>query len=409
MGRKIQSVEFTGSHGNKLVAKLDLPDGEIHAYAIFAHCFTCSKEINSTRRISAELADRSIAVLRFDFTGLGKSDGEFSETNFSSNIEDLLAAAQFLREEYAPPQIIIGHSLGGAAAISAAAQIPEAKAVVTIGAPANTEHVVQVFGEKTSEIEDRGEAIVNLAGREFSIRRQFLADLKKTSVTARAAKLGKALLILHSPVDTTVGIENAQEIFIAARHPKSFISLDRADHLLTKPEDAKFAAGMIAEWAARYTDQLETDEDEAVEGVLVRETGKSKFHNIAIAGKHKIIADEPKSVGGTNEGPSPYDLLAMALGTCTNMTIRMYAEFKKLPIGNISVHVDHKKIHAKDCEICTQDQREGGGKIDVFDRSITVEGLDDPEISQKLLKIADKCPVHKTLSKGAKITTKLAP
>ena len=400
-------VTFPGSDNNELSAKLDFPDGEISAFAIFAHCFTCSKDINATTRISRELAAHGIAVLRFDFSGLGASEGEFAATNFSSNIEDLLAAAAFLRKEFTAPQIIIGHSLGGAAAISSAAQIPEATAVVTIGAPADIQHVTANFGDKIAEIQFSGEAEVSLAGRDFSVRKQFLDDLKKTSVTQRASKLNKALLILHSPVDTTVGIENAQEIFIAARHPKSFVSLDKADHLLSKVEDASFAAHIISAWSSRYL-VVEKKQERDIEetGVSVVETGIGKFHNIANAGSHQIIADEPKTVGGLDEGPSPYDFLSIALGACTNMTMRMYADFKKLDVGKISVHVDHSKIHAKDCLECSEDERQSGGKIDVFERHISIEGLDDLQLQKKLLTIADKCPVHKTLTHGAKVMTK---
>lgn len=400
-------ISFIGSTGETLSAKLDLPLGKVKAYALFAHCFTCSKDINSTTRISRELAQQSIAVLRFDFTGLGASKGDFAGTNFSSNISDLLAAADYLRENYQAPQIIIGHSLGGAAAISSAAKIPEANAVITIGAPADAGHVTHNFGDKIAEIKFNGEAEVNLAGRNFSIQQQFIDDLTKTSVRDRVSKLKKALLILHSPVDETVGIENAQEIFIAARHPKSFISLDRADHLLSKPEDAKFAATMIASWSERYLELPETaTQAEAHDGVTVTETGNGKFHNIAIAGPHHLVADEPASVGGTNLGPTPYDYLAIALGACTNMTMRMYADFKKLEVGKISVEVTHKKIHAEDCMECSDDERSSGGKIDRFERHITIEGLDDAALQKKLLTIADKCPVHKTLGHGAKVVTR---
>ncbi|MCP4073522.1 MAG: OsmC family protein [Hyphomicrobiales bacterium] len=399
-------VEFTGSDGNRISAKLDLPVGGIKAYALFAHCFTCSKDINATKRIAIELAKRSIAVLRFDFAGIGASEGEFAATNFSSNIEDLLAAAGYLRDNYQAPQIIIGHSLGGAAAISAAAGIPEVNAVVTIGAPANAEHVVQNFGDKIAEIKFVGDAEVTLAGRNFSIRKQFLDDLKKVSVTERVKNLKKALLILHSPTDATVGIENAQELFIAARHPKSFISLDNSDHLLSGSHDANFAASIIAAWSSRYLKSEEDlDDSQRHNGVTVAETGKGKFNNLATAGKHRLLADEPKSVGGNDQGPTPYDFLSIALGACTNMTMRMYADFKKLDVGKISVHVEHNKIHAKDCLECTGEERASGGKIDRFERRIHIEGLDDPQLRAKLLTIADKCPVHRTLEHGAKVVT----
>ena len=404
-----KNITFTGASGDTLSAKLDLPTGKIKAYALFAHCFTCSKDINSTKRIATELANQSIAVLRFDFTGLGASGGDFAATNFSSNIEDLLAAADFLRTNYQAPQIIIGHSLGGAAAISAAGAIAEIKSVVTIGAPADAEHVTHNFGDKIAEIKFAGEAEVNLAGRTFSIRQQFLDDVKKISVTERVAKLKKALLILHSPLDKTVGIENAQEIFIAARHPKSFISLDNADHLLSKPQDASFVATMIANWSSRYLLIDDNDADVlSAQDIVVTESGTGKFHNIAHSGIHQIIADEPVSVGGFDGGPAPYDFLAIALGACTNMTMRMYADFKKLKIGKISVRVVQNKIHAADCAQCTDEEQSSNSKIDYFQRHIHIEGLEDEDLRGKMLSIANKCPVHRTLEHGAKVVTEYA-
>ena len=406
MASSTQRVDFDGSRGAKLSARLDLPAGQIRAYAIFAHCFTCSKDLHATKRISHELSQNGIAVLRFDFTGLGNSKGDFSSTNFSSNREDLVIAAGYLRDHFEAPSLLIGHSLGGAAVLSVASEIPEVKAVATIGAPSEAAHVVHNFGVKLDEISEAGEAMVNLGGREFSIRRQFLDDLQANDVLDSVKKLRKPLLVLHSPIDQTVGIENASQIFVAAKHPKSFVSLDNADHLVTGERDADYVASMIAAWSTRFIGGEEpADEIPHNEGVVVAETGLGKFQNAVLAGQHRLLADEPKSVGGLDSGPSPYDYLATALGACTSMTMRMYADFKKLDVGRISVNVSHSKIHAKDCEDCTQSEREGGGKIDVFERKITVDGLDDPELSKKLLEIADKCPVHKTLEAGAKVKT----
>ncbi len=401
-----QRLDFDGSLGVKLSARLDLPHGPIRAYAIFAHCFTCSKDLHATKRIAAELSNRGIAVLRFDFTGLGKSGGDFASTNFSSNREDLVIGANYLREHFQAPSLLIGHSLGGAAVLSVAGEIPEIRGVVTIGAPAEAEHVIHNFGAKLDEIADNGEATVNLAGREFSIRKQFLDDLKANDVLEKVAVLKKPLLVLHSPIDQTVGVENASKIFVAAKHPKSFVSLDDADHLVSRDVDADFAAGIIAAWSEKYLDPVVQDNaSEDHVPVRVMETQSGKFQNTVQAGSHHMLADEPKSVGGLDSGPSPYDYLATSLGTCTSMTLRMYADFKKLDVGRITVDVSHHKIHAKDCEECAQDQRDGGGKIDVFERSITVEGLEDPELKQKLVEIADKCPVHKTLESGAIVKT----
>ncbi|MEM7214825.1 MAG: bifunctional alpha/beta hydrolase/OsmC family protein [Pseudomonadota bacterium] len=401
-----QRLDFDGSLGAKLSARLDLPEGNIRAYAIFAHCFTCSKDLHATRRIAAALSDSGIAVLRFDFTGLGKSGGEFASTNFSSNRQDLIIAADFLRENFEAPGLLIGHSLGGAAVLSVAADIPEVRAVATIGAPAEAGHVVHNFGAKLDEISEQGEAEVSLGGRNFSIRKQFLDDLQSNDVLEKVAALKKPLLVMHSPIDDTVGVDNATKIFVAAKHPKSFVSLDQADHLVTRDRDADFAASVIASWAERYIAAADTGVSEEIQGaVRIAETGAGKFQNRILSGSHQLFADEPKSVGGLDSGPSPYDYLAMALGACTSMTMRMYADFKKIELGKISVDVSHSKVHAKDCEICTHDEIAEGGKIDIFGREITIEGLEDEALKAKMLEIADKCPVHKTLEKGAKVET----
>ena len=399
-------LEFEGSRGAQLAARLELPVGQPKAYAIFAHCFTCSKDLHATKRISSELAALGIAVLRFDFTGLGKSGGDFASTNFSSNQEDLALAANYLRTHYEAPSLLIGHSLGGAAVLSVAGDIPEVNAVVTIGAPANADHVVHNFGGELKEIEESGEAEVTLAGRKFSIRKQFLDDLKANNVLDKVSSLRKPLLVLHSPIDETVGVSNATDIFVAAKHPKSFVSLDKADHLLSDREDAEFAASVISAWSERYIEsQAKVQAGTNAPEVLVRETGIGKFQNEIITGSHRFLADEPVSVGGLDTGPTPYDLLGSALGACTTMTLRMYSDFKKLNIGQISVEVDHQKVHADDCSHCAQEVKDQGGKVDVFERRISVAGLDDPELEAKLVSIADKCPVHKTLEKSSSVKT----
>jgi len=400
-------VSFKGSHGAELSARLDLPFGNVRAFAIFAHCFTCSKDFHATRHISSQLARLGIAVLRFDFTGLGSSDGDFASTNFSSNVEDLRIAADYLRSNHQAPQLLIGHSLGGAAVLSVAGDIPEVKAVATIGAPSDAKHVVHNFGDNISKIENDGETEVSLGGRTFSIRKQFLDDLKNSMVLEHTRKMKIPLLVMHSPIDQVVGVENAQDIFVAAKHPKSFVSLDNADHMLSEKLDAKFAADVIAAWSERYLDAPieEADVDEHT-GIEISETGIGKFQNLVLAGKHRLMADEPASVGGLDTGPSPYDYMSIALGACTSMTIRMYAQFKKLDIGKISVTVDHAKVHANDCGDCIDSQKPREGKIDRFERRVSVDGVDDPELQQKLLEIADKCPVHRTLESGASVITR---
>ncbi len=398
-------AQFDGHSGAKLAARLDIPAGTVRAYALFAHCFTCTKDILAAKRIAAELSRAGIAVLRFDFTGLGASEGEFASTNFSSNIADLKSAVSYLRDNFEAPSILIGHSLGGAAVLAVAGDIPEVKAVATIGAPADAEHVIHNFGTKIDEVEQEGEAEVQLSGRPFTIRKQFLDDVRESVLVDRIATMRTALLVLHSPIDQTVGIENAATIFGAAKHPKSFISLDNADHLVSKAEDAAFAASMIASWASRYLRADVPQGEDAIEAVRVSETLEGKFQNTVHAGRHRLFADEPVSVGGLDSGPSPYDFLSAALAACTSMTLRMYANFKKAELGRISVDVSHAKIHAADCAECTEDERGEGGKIDRFERSITIEGEVPENLRGKIEEIADKCPVHRTLESNAKVVT----
>lgn len=403
-----QRLEFPGHSGATLAARLDLPNGPLRAYALFAHCFTCSKDLAAVRRIAAELAREGIAVLRFDFTGLGSSEGEFASTNFSSNIADLISAADFLRDHFAAPSVLIGHSLGGAAVLAVAGSIPEVRAVVTISAPADAGHVLHNFGASLEEIEKEGAAEVNLAGRAFRIGRQFVEDVRGQRIHEAVASMRKPLLILHAPLDQTVGIENATEIFLAAKHPKSFISLDTADHLLTRPEDAAFAARAMTGWLSRYVAGDAPQGEAPVEYVRLAETGGGKFQNTVQAGRHRLFADEPASVGGLDSGPSPYDFLSIALAACTSMTLRMYADHKKLELGRISVDVSHSKVHARDCRECTEVERAVTGKIDRFERIISVDGEVPDELAEKLYEIANKCPVHRTLEAGVKVKTMVA-
>ena len=402
---KTERLEFIGHDGSLLAARLDLPTGKPAAYALFAHCFTCSKDIPAARRIAQRLASLGIAVLRFDFTGLGHSDGEFANTNFSSNIEDLLLAASHLREKYQAPQLLIGHSLGGAAILAAAERIVEAKVVVTIGAPADPHHVTQNFGQQLASIQSNGQAQVQLGGRTFTIKQQFLDDISKTTLAKQVGSLKKALLVLHAPLDETVGLENATSIFQMAKHPKSFITLDGADHLLTKVEDAEYTAELIVAWVQRYINvNLLPKLMNAPEGIVrVSEADPNTFvQDISVAGHH-LIADEPESYGGDFLGPSPYQLISAGLGACTTMTIRMYAKRKNIPLDHVQVDISHNKIHAIDCESCEQ----SSGKVDQFERKITFTGDISEEERQRLLVIADRCPVHKTLEGQVNIITRL--
>ena len=399
-------VQFTGSLGEALSARLDMPAGAPKAYALFAHCFTCSKETVAATRIAGALAERGIATLRFDFTGLGGSGGDFANSNFTSNIEDLVAAAGHLEANYAAPSLLIGHSLGGAAVLAAAERLPEVRAVATIGAPADPEHVAHLFADREADIEAAGEAEVVIGGRNFRIQKQFLDDLRSQPVEERIGNLRRALLVMHAPLDDVVGVDNATRIFIAAKHPKSFVSLDDANHLLSRGRDATYAAGIIAAWAGRYigVDAPTTTWPRASAGeVVVEETGKNPFQQAIASGKHRLLADEPESYGGGDTGPGPYDYLSAGLGACTAMTIRMYASRKQLPLEKVRVALSHDKIHAQDCEDCET----AVGKIDRIQRRISLDGPLDEEQRAKLLEIADKCPVHRTLHAEVLIETEL--
>ncbi|MBR1123843.1 OsmC family protein [Bradyrhizobium lablabi] len=403
-----ERFQFASSEGHPLAAALDTPDGPVAAYALFAHCFTCGKDVLAARRISAALAAKGIAVLRFDFTGLGGSGGEFANSTFSSNVADLVLAADHLRKTRMAPAILIGHSLGGAAILAAAGKIPDAKAVVTLEAPSDPAHVTHFFKDRIEDIRAQGKVEVQLAGRPFHIKREFLDDIAEQKLMEQVGKLHKALLVMHSPTDDTVGIENATRIFLAAKHPKSFISLQGIDHLISQRSDSTYVADVIAAWAERYIEpvapEAATASEEAPRQVVVRETRNSKFQQTVAVGPHRMLADEPKAAGGEDTGPGPYDFLLAGLGACTSMTMRMYADLKKLPMDRVTVTLRHSKIYAKDCEECeTRD-----GKLDQIDRVIGIEGELDADQRKRLMEIADKCPVHRTLTSEIRIVTKAA-
>jgi putative redox protein len=403
-----ERFQFRSAEGHQLAAALDLPEGEPAAYALFAHCFTCGKDVLAARRIALGLAARGIAVLRFDFTGLGSSEGDFANSTFSSNVADLVLAANHLRATGKAPAILIGHSLGGAAILAAAGQIPDAKAVVTIAAPSDPAHVTGLFAEGIADIRKHGEAEVSLAGRPFRIRREFLDDIAEHNLMAHVTKLHKALLILHAPTDDTVGIDNATKIFVAARHPKSFVSLADADHLLSQKRDAIYVADVIAAWVERYLDpvaaSVAADPGEGPRNVVVQETRASKFQQTVSIGPHRLLADEPVAAGGDDTGPGPYDYLLAGLGACTSMTMRLYADRKSLPLERVTVTLQHSKIYATDCAECETK----AGMLDQIDRVIAMEGDLDAEQRKKLMEIADKCPVHRTLTSEIHIVTKAA-
>lgn len=398
----MERFTFPGHAGDDLAARLDLPDGPHLATALFAHCFTCGKDITAARRIASRLAAMGIAVLRFDFTGLGHSGGEFENTTFTSNVDDLVRAADALAARDMAPSLLIGHSLGGAAVLKAASQIDSARAVVTIGAPFDPEHVTHNFKDALEAIRENGQAEVNLAGRPFTIGKAFIDDIQGSVLKGAVHDLRKALLVMHAPRDELVSIGNASGIFLAAKHPKSFVTLDDADHLITKPEDAEYAAEVIAAWAGRYLDlRPPAPPPGAPEGIVrVSEADPDGFLQDVNAGPlHHTLADEPLAYGGTNRGMSPYGFLSAGLGACTSMTVRMYARRKGWPLTHVSVDVSHDKVHAQDAETSKE------VRIDTFRRQMRLEGDLTDEQRKRLLEIADKCPVHRTLENAARVET----
>lgn len=400
-------LTFKNERGDRLAARLDLPLGEKpRAFALFAHCFTCTKNLNAVFHIDQALTRKGIAVLRFDFTGLGESEGDFSETSFRTNVADLVSAAQFLASNFEAPRLLIGHSLGGAAVLQAAARIPSCVAVSTIAAPFEPGDVKRHLGSSAREIEERGEASITLGGRQFVLTKQFLDDLEQTRMEEAIRSLGRALLVFHSPRDAVVGIGNAARIFQTAKHPKSFVSLDGSDHLLSDRDGARYLGDVLAAWAGRYIPEMDAQSRpprDLTDNRVVIRTGKVGYQTEILANEHHLIADEPVSLGGGNTGPTPYDYLVAALGACTSMTLRMYGDRKQLPLDGIVVRLKHSKVHANDCSECTTRE----GKVDVIEREIELIGaLDEPQ-RKRLLEIADRCPVHRTLHSEILIKSRL--
>ena len=400
----IQKINFTNAEGQQLVGRLELPVNQHpHNFVIFAHCFTCNKNLSAVKNITRELTSNGFGVLRFDFTGLGESEGDFENTNFSGNVDDLISASNYLKENHTAPTLLIGHSLGGAAVIFAASKIDSVKAVATIGAPSNPKHVEHLIQNSVEEIKATGKANVSIGGRPFTIKKQFLDDIETKSLPDVAKNLRKALLVLHSPQDTTVGIENAEEIYVAARHPKSFVTLDGADHLLMKKEDSIYVGSVIATWAKRYISIPKIDTISTTHQAVASLDAEDGFTTQMTVGSHTMMADEPVSYGGNDFGPSPYEFVSAGLSACTAMTVQMYVKRKGWDLQNIEVHTSHTKVAKQIVE--NGEQKEI--KVDTFNREVKLKGnLDDKQI-QRMLQIADKCPVHKTLHSAIEVVTTL--
>lgn len=400
----IQKINFTNAEGQQLVGRLEFPINQHpHNFIIFAHCFTCNKNLSAVKNITRELTSNGFGVLRFDFTGLGESEGNFENTNFSGNVDDLISASNYLKENHTAPTLLIGHSLGGAAVIFAASKIDSVKAVATIGAPSNPKHVKHLIQNSVEEIKATGKANVSIGGRPFTIKKQFLDDIETKSLPDVAKNLRKALLVLHSPQDTTVGIENAEEIYVAARHPKSFVTLDGADHLLMKKEDSIYVGSVIATWAKRYISIPKIDTVATTHQAVASLDAEDGFTTQMTVGSHTMMADEPVSYGGNDFGPSPYEFVSAGLSACTAMTVQMYVKRKGWDLQNIEVHTSHTKVAKQIVE--NGEQKEI--KVDTFNREIKLKGnLDDKQI-QRMLQIADKCPVHKTLHSAIEVVTTL--
>ena len=408
----MKKFEFTNRDGHKLSGRLELPDGSPRSYAIFAHCFTCSKNVKAATQVSRRLAELGIAVLRFDFTGLGNSEGDFANSDFSSNVDDLVDAAAALKERMTSPSLLIGHSLGGAAVLMAAARIESVRAIATIGAPSEPEHVENLINiTKTQENED-GSATINLGGRELVISSRFVEDLKNNQMSEILPKLGKPIMIFHSPIDAVVSIDNARKLYELAKHPKSFVSLDGADHMLNEPGDAAFVANTLSAWASRYLltelDSNESDSQSKMpakvdEGVVIVREQNGSLTQMIRTENHEFYADEPARVGGADLGPNPYEFLLVALGACTSMTLRMYARHKGLQLDSIEIRLQHSRIHAEDCESCETRK----GMIDRIDKTILVGGDLTADQVKRLGEIADRCPVHRTITNEKQIETNI--
>lgn len=394
-----QELKIKNRDGVELSATIDFPSNQKPSQiAIFSHCFTCTSNLNAVRNINRALTQNGFAVVRFDFTGLGKSGGDFKNSHFEANVEDLVDVHQYITENYFAPEFIVGHSLGGSAAIVAAHKIPALKAVCTIGSPADVEHTTKHFKSQVKELEDNGETQVTIGGREYSVNQNFVDGFKKHKLPEIIKSLKKPILIFHSPIDEVVGVYNAQEIYENAMHPKSFVSLDDADHLLSKKEDSLYVGNVISSWVSRYLPKKQKEKQDPEKHQLVANLNlvEDKFTTSISTDDHTLLADEPVSLGGDNFGMSPYELVSAGLAACTTMTLKLYAERKKWSLKDVKVYLSHAK-----------EKNEQGETVDVFKKEIEIKGAVDDTQKDRLIEIASKCPVHKTLVNTSQIYTVL--
>lgn len=404
MIKSSQKITFENSRGEKLSARIAFPiDRKPHNFAVFANCFTSNKNFKAIRYITQSLTAEGFGVLSFDFTGLGESEGNFAGTAFSSSVDDLICAANYLKENYVAPTLIVGHSLGGAAVILAASQVDEIKAVVTSGTPSARQHVRNLLKSGIEEIEENGVAEVDIGGRPFTVKKEFIDDLVNQKLPGVVKQIRKSYLGLHSAQDTIVGIENESELYLAVRHPRSFISPDGADHLLSKEKDACCAGDLIVTWAKRYVEIPEIEELSTQSRVVAYLDTSEKFTTHIKADQRSLIADEPENFGANVFGPSPYQLVASGLATCTLMTLHLYAELKKWDLQEVFRHIRHETTHLEDWKDCENPK----AQIDKFTRDLELIGDLDVEQKQKLLEVSGKCPVHQPPENVAHIETRM--
>ncbi|MBO3115669.1 alpha/beta fold hydrolase [Winogradskyella sp. DF17] len=390
-------LKIENRKGITLNAHLELPANQKpNYYAIFAHCFTCSSSLNAVRHVSRALTQDGFAVVRFDFTGLGRSEGDFADSHFSANVEDVIDVHQFMTDNYKAPSLLVGHSLGGAAVLVAGSKLAAVKAIATVGAPATIGHVKHLFSHAIEDVKEKGKVKINIGGRPFEIDENFVSEFDKTDLQTIVKNLRKPLLIMHSPFDKIVGIENAQDLYLNAHHPKSFVTLDAADHLLTRETDSQYVGEVIGTWAKRYfpkteNTMLSTEGEQLVAHLNIVEDNFTTFIQTK---NHTFTADEPEEIGGNDFGPSPYEYLNAALAACTVMTLKLYAERKQWDLNEVFIYISHSRKHSDDLRAEVEKPK----YLDHISKKLKFVGNLDDSQKERLKEIASRCPVHKTIA-----------